>query len=59
MKLYASSSGMKHKLSQRKRGRTPFIIYLAHFKSPLIYVILAAGIISFILGECNDVYIIP
>ncbi len=41
-----------------KKGRTPIIIYLSQFKSPLIYVILAAGVISFILGEYNDVYII-
>lgn len=41
-----------------KRGRTPLGIYLAQFKSPLIYVVLAAGIISFILQEYNDVYII-
>ncbi|MFH0748526.1 MAG: HAD-IC family P-type ATPase [Candidatus Bathyarchaeota archaeon] len=41
-----------------KRSRTPLRIYLEQFKSPLIYIVLAAGIISFILGEYNDVYII-
>jgi len=41
-----------------KRGRTPFGIYLEQFKSPLIYVVLAAGVISFILKEYSDVYII-
>ncbi|MDQ1280040.1 MAG: P-type Ca2+ transporter type [Thermoproteota archaeon] len=42
----------------KKKGRTPLKIYIEQFKSPLIYVILTAGIISFILGEYNDVYII-
>ncbi|MFX0045866.1 MAG: cation-translocating P-type ATPase [Candidatus Hermodarchaeota archaeon] len=41
-----------------KRGRTPLRIYLEQFKSPLIYIVLAAGVISFILREYNDVYII-
>jgi Ca2+-transporting ATPase len=41
-----------------KRGRTPLSIYLEQFKSPLIYIVLAAGLISFLLKEYNDVYII-
>jgi Ca2+-transporting ATPase len=41
-----------------KKGRTPLSIYLEQFKSPLIYIVLAAGVISFILKEYNDVYII-
>ncbi len=41
-----------------KKGRTPLGIYLEQFKSPLIYIVLAAGVISFILKEYSDVYII-
>jgi magnesium-transporting ATPase (P-type) len=41
-----------------KRGRTPLRIYLEQFKSPLIYVVLAAGAISFVLKEYNNAYII-
>jgi Ca2+-transporting ATPase len=41
-----------------KHRRTSLGIYLAQFKSPLIYIVLAAGIISFLLQEYNDVYII-
>jgi Ca2+-transporting ATPase len=41
-----------------KKGRSPLRIYLEQFKSPLIYVVLAAGVISLLLGEYNDVYII-
>lgn len=43
---------------QEKRGRTPLRIYFEQFKSPLIYVVLAAGVISFVLGEYTDVYVI-
>jgi len=41
-----------------KRGRTPLRIYLEQYRSPLIYIVLAAGVISFVLREYNDVYII-
>lgn len=41
-----------------KASRTPLSIYIEQFKSPLIYIILVAGAISFILKEYNDVYII-
>ncbi len=41
-----------------KKGRTPLSIYLEQFKSPLIYIVLAAGVISFLLREYSDVYII-
>lgn len=41
-----------------QKGRTPLNIYLSQFRSPLIYIVLIAGIISFILKEYYDVYII-
>lgn len=34
-----------------QKGRTPLNIYLSQIRSPLIYIVLIAGAISFALGE--------
>lgn len=41
-----------------EKGRTPLAIYFSQFKSPLIYIISVAAIISLVMGEYNDALII-
>ncbi|NLS76104.1 MAG: HAD-IC family P-type ATPase [Chloroflexi bacterium] len=40
------------------KGVSPWMILLAQFKSPLVYIILAAALISLIMGEMTDFAII-
>jgi Ca2+-transporting ATPase len=40
------------------KGPSAWFIFLAQFKSPLVYIILAAAIISLVLGELGDFAII-
>jgi len=40
------------------KGPSAFSIFLSQFKSPLVYIILAAAIISLIVGERTDFFII-
>jgi calcium-translocating P-type ATPase len=36
------------------KGKTPFVVFLAQFKSPFIYLLLAAGAVSLGLGHLTD-----
>ncbi|ADU27695.1 cation-translocating P-type ATPase [Ethanoligenens harbinense] len=41
-----------------KRGKSPVLVFLSQFNDPLIYILLAAGIISILLHEAADSVII-
>lgn len=41
-----------------KRGKSPALVFLSQFNDPLIYILLAAGIISILLHEAADSVII-
>jgi len=47
----------ENRLPEEKRT-SPWIIFLNQFKSPLVYIILAAAIVSLIVGEFGDFWII-
>jgi Ca2+-transporting ATPase len=46
-----------NKLPEEKK-RAPLEIYFSQFKSPLIYIICVAGVISLLMGELSDAIII-
>ncbi|MDD3648195.1 MAG: HAD-IC family P-type ATPase [Candidatus Dojkabacteria bacterium] len=41
-----------------KKKTSPFIIFIHQFKSPLVYILVAAGLISLLLGDSLDAMII-
>ncbi|MFW6150056.1 MAG: cation-translocating P-type ATPase [Chloroflexota bacterium] len=43
---------------QRKKKTPPIVVFLRQFLSPLIYVLLAAAVISFIMGHYIDAWVI-
>jgi cation-transporting ATPase F len=42
----------------RKKSTSPFILFLQQFNQPLIYILLAAAVISALLGELVDASVI-
>ncbi len=69
-KLSTSSEGLSQKEAQRrllkygenelpkKKRREWFTIFLSQLKSPLIYILVIAGFVSFLLHERTDAYVI-
>lgn len=43
---------------KEKKNRSPILIFLAQFKSALVYILILALLISYFLGELIDAYII-
>ncbi len=41
-----------------KKKFTTLVIFINQFKSPLVYILLIAALISFVLGEMIDAYVI-
>ncbi|MFB6226323.1 MAG: calcium-translocating P-type ATPase, PMCA-type [Candidatus Paceibacteria bacterium] len=43
---------------EEKRGVNPFFIFLKQFKSPIVWILIIAMIIAFVVGEMTDMYVI-
>jgi len=43
---------------ETRKGATPFLVFLNQFKSPLIYVLVIATVISFVVGHFTDAFVI-
>ncbi|MFB6182070.1 MAG: calcium-translocating P-type ATPase, SERCA-type [Candidatus Magasanikbacteria bacterium] len=43
---------------EEKRGVNPFFIFLKQFKSPIVWILIVAMVIAFLVGEMTDMYVI-
>ncbi len=43
---------------ERRRGPSPLVLFLRQFESPLVYVLVAAGIVTALVGEYVDTIVI-